>query len=311
MSRPVVAKKQTQVRDLRWDDAQLFLAVWREGSLKRAAAALQVNISTVSRRLDGLESALGAHLFDRTPDGTLPTLAATRLFPFAEAMEQAAIGFASGLSGLEAEPKGVVHVTAPPGVVDHFLAPALPELGARYPELRLEISSSVDYLDLTRRQADIALRVGRPSGGDLVGKRLVASGWCALASPERAASVGRLRDAARHPWISWGRDLAHLPDAAWLLERLPPERLVLRTSSMTGQIEAVRAGLGLMLATRPYAELRGLAEVPCSRPLRRALDELPRGELWIIGHRAHRHVPRVAAVWGWLTERFEARRAPE
>ncbi|MEM9695898.1 MAG: LysR family transcriptional regulator, partial [Myxococcota bacterium] len=183
----MIAKKQNLELALpKWDDARLFLAVWRHGSLKRAAEGLGVNISTVSRRLEALERALHLPLFDRTPEGTLPTAAAAKLLPFAEAMEAAALGFAAGLTEFESEPEGVVHVTAPPGVVDPFLAPHVARLRMRYPRLRLEVSSRVDYLDLGRRQADLALRAHRPQSGDLVSKKLVATPWVILGSDAEA-----------------------------------------------------------------------------------------------------------------------------
>lgn len=289
---------------MRWDDARLFLAIWREGSLKRAARALAVNISTASRRLEGLEGALDTHLFDRTPDGTLPTAAANKLLPYAEAMEQAALGFAAGLRELEEEPAGLVHVTAPPGVVDPFMAGHIVTLTTRHPKLRLEVSSSIGYLDLSRRQADLALRTQRPVSGDLIAKRLAASDWCVVASPEVAETT--LRNVEAHTWLGWGQGLSHLPDAAWILEHVPAERLVLRCNSMPALLAAARSGLGLMLAPRPYASLEGLTTVPCTRAVRRALDTLPVGEMWLVGHRAHRQVPRIAAVWQWLEETFSA-----
>lgn len=290
---------------MRWDDTRLFLAIWRAGSLKGAAKTLGVNISTASRRLEGLEDALGAHLFDRTPDGTLPTAAANKLLPFAEAMEEAALGFANGLGELEEEPAGLVHITAPPGVVDPFFATQIHRLTERFPKLRLEVSSSIGYLDLSRRQADLALRTTRPAAGDLVAKRLVASDWCVIGSPEVAEERAPLRKLEDQPWLTWGQDLSHLPDAALLLEHVPQERLLLRCNSMTALLAAARSGLGLMIAPRPYASLEGLTSVRCARASQKVLATLPTAEMWLVGHRAHRRVPRIAAVWRWLEESFE------
>lgn len=290
--------------DLRWDDVRVLLALSRQGSLKRAAGSLGVNVSTASRRLDALEEAAGMHLFDRTPDGTRPTAAAERLLPFAESMEQAALGMARSLEGLEADPEGVVRITAPPGLVDHFLAPALTDLVERYPRLRISIVSSIGYADLTRREADLALRSIRPAAGDLVARRLVTPRYVVIASPAHAEELGRLGDPAAARWLTWEEDLAHLSDAEWIAQHVPPEQVVLRTSSMTAQIEAARTGLGLMLAAAPYADLRGLRALTTTRALSRSVDAIPRGSLWLVGHRALREVPRIAAVWSWLEARF-------
>jgi len=290
--------------NLRWDDLRVLLALHRHGSLKRASMALGVNISTVSRRLDALEEVSGAHLFDRTPDGTHPTAAAEALLPFAERMEQAAEGFVRGLEGFEVDPVGHVRLAAPPGLVDHFLAPALVELADAYPRLRLTILSSIGYADLQRREADLALRLLRPQAGDLVSKRLVTTGWCIVAAPAYAAELGRLSDPDVARWITWGDDLRHMPDRQWVETNVSADRIVLETSSMTAQLEAVRAGLGVTTAPPPYAELRGLTAVRCGPKVRKSLAALPEGALWLVGHRALRDVPRISVVWDWLAERF-------
>ena len=289
---------------LRWDDLRVFLALQRSGSLKRGAERLGVNVSTMSRRLDALEAATGLHLFDRTPEGTRPTAAAEQLLPFAETMEHAAHGFARGVEALEREPEGEVRLTAPPGFIDHFLAPALPELCARHPSLELTLVSSIGYADLTRREADLALRIARPATGDLVAKRLTSQGWTVLTTPKLARRHRPLRDPNALRWVTYGEDLGHLPDCQWIAAHVARERVVLRTNSLTAQIEAVRAGIGAMLAPLPYAELRGLSELRCVPKLRRTVAALPEGALWLVGHRALRDVPRIAAVWSWLEQSF-------
>ena len=104
--------------------------------------------------------------------------------------------------------------------------------------------------------------------------------------------------------MTWGAGLGHLPDSRWVAENVPEDRVVLRSNGMTGLIEAVRAGLGLMVLPAPYRRLTGLEVVRCAPALRRTLAELPTTELWIAGHRAHREIPRIAAVWDWLSEVF-------
>ena len=291
---------------LRWDDLRVLLAVFRQGSLKRAARDLGVNISTVSRRLDALEATTRLHLFDRAREGTLPTAAAERLLPFAERMEHAAQGLAQGLQSLEAEPEGGVRLTAPPGFVHHFLAPRLGRLCDAYPRLRVQVIASIGYADLTRQEADLALRIGRPEAGDFVTRQVATHGWAVVAAPAHAAALGSLRDPAATRWVTWGPELAHLPDRQWVDSHVPRGCVRLLTSSMTAQIEAVRSGYGVMLAPAVYAELPGLCAVACSRELRKSLAALPRGSLWLVTHRALREVPRIAVVWSWLEKQFEA-----
>jgi DNA-binding transcriptional LysR family regulator len=285
-----------------WDDARVLLALWRAKTLTGAGAALGVNASTVGRRLDALEAALGARLFDRTPDGVLATAAAERLVSHAEGLEQAALGLANAAQGFERAPEGVVRISAPPGVADHFLAAGLPRLLAKYPKLRLEIDASVGYVDLTRREADLALRALRPTAGDLVAVKIVEEDDAPLAAPALAKRLGTLARTADAPWIGWGRDLVHIPSGRWLAEHVPESAVLLRTSSIGAQISAAEAGLGLVVVPKVYASVRKLVEVPLGPALAAARAALPRESLWLVGHRALREVPRVAAVWDFIVQ---------
>lgn len=286
----------------RWDDVRVFLALARGGTLSAAGAALGVNASTVGRRIDAFEAALGVRLFDRMPDGVALTAAAEELVPAAEELERAALGIAGTVEGFETEPEGTVRITAPPGVADHFIAPGIGRLIARYPRLRIEIDASIGYADLTRREADIAVRATRPDAGDLIVKRLGGDADVLLASASYRDQLGTLRDVAAARWITWGRNLAHIPSGRWIATAVPDEAIALRTSSINGQLAAAEAGLGILVLPRLYAGFRTLVEVPLSRALRKKLPPLPVEEAWLVGHRALRNVPRIAAVWQFILE---------
>ena len=305
-AKPTEADLGADVSGLRWDDLQVLLALSRAGTLSGAAVRLQVNTSTVARRLDAMEEGLGLHLFDRTPSGIAATEMAEALLPVAEAMERAAADGLRLIAGRETLPEGVVRVTAPPGLANWLIAPALEALHQRYPGLVIELDASVGYANLTRREADIALRGVRPLSGDLVAVRLAEAESIIAAAPSLVARVGRLRSLHALPWINWGRDLAHLPDARWINDHVRADRIVLRTSSMDAQLHAARAGLGALLVPMPFVRCADLAPVVCARPLARSLPELPRGALWMVGHRALRNVPRIEAVWDFLVEQAHA-----
>lgn len=292
-------------RILDWDQVRLFLAIARGGSLVDAAARLGLDVSTVSRRLDRLEDALGAHLFDRTRDGTLATALAEQMLPHAEEMELGVHRFAAAGAQVETAVEGVVRLTVPPGVADAFVAPLLVELHARHPRLVVELDASIGYADLTRREADLALRTTRPTSGDLIVTRVISTRSEPMTSRAYAAELGRLRRLDDARWIDWGADLAHLPTARWLREHGPAIAPVLRTSHFASALAAARAGLGVVLASEPY-RLTGLVPVTPSRALAAAWRALPVEQLWLVGHRALRHVPRVAAVWEFLLERMSS-----
>lgn len=288
--------------DFRWDDVRVVLALARAGTLKGAAARLGINATTVGRRLDAFEDAIGTRLFDRTPDGVRATESLERLLPQAAELEHAAADLSHAVQGFEREPEGVVRLTAPPGVAHLFVAPILVELHRRYPRLRLEVDASTGYADLTRREADIALRAVRPSAGDLVAARIAEQRSAILSSPEYAEELGTLDDPNSARWIDWGHDLAHIPGARWVASHVDPAAVILRTSNITTQIEAARTGLGVILAAPAVGEAAGLATVRPGRKLRAALREAPPEALWLVGHRALRNVPRIAAVWEFVLE---------
>jgi DNA-binding transcriptional LysR family regulator len=290
---------------LRWDDVQLFLALYRDGSLGRAAQRLRVDASTLSRRLAALEAALTVTLFDRSREGLHATAAAERLAVAAEAMARGAADFARDAEGFEREVEGRVRVTAPPGVADLIVAPRIGELVAAHPRLRVEIDARVAYADLSRREADVALRAMRPTSGELVAKKVFTTRTVALGSAAYVASLGTLRDLGDARWITYADDLAAIPTARWLAEHAPRVAPALTMSNFSGQMQAAAAGVGLVLAPLPFAAACGLAVAKLSAPLARELATLPDDTLWLVGHRALRVVPRVAAVWQWLDRLFQ------
>lgn len=286
-----------------WEQIRLFLAVMRARTLVGAGRRVGLDASNVSRRLARLEEELGAPLFDRTRDGLVPTSAAEHLLPHAEEVELAVAHFASAGNQVETTVEGLVRITAPPGVADTFVAPLLPLLLARYPSLLIELDASVSYADLTRREADLALRTVRPQSGELLVIQVAATHELPLTSPDYAASLGTLQAFSDARWLGWGDQLAHLAGSRWLGAHAPNLVPVLRSNHAASLIAAARAGLGLVLLPAPYTRL-GLVPVTPGEALTTAWADLPATELWLVAHRAQRHVPRVAAVWDFLLDQL-------
>jgi len=301
MAQQATAPSSLPVLD--WEQIRLFLAVVRAQSLSSAGALLGLDVSTISRRLDRLEAEIGAPLFDRTREGTVPTALAEQLVPHAEEMELSAARFAALGTQIETVPEGVVRLTVPPGMADVFVAPGLAALHARYPGLVVELDASTSYADLTRREADLAVRMRRPTTGELVSVKLATTQSLPMTSPEYARTLGKLKRLEDARWIVWAAEFAHLPDAAWLRAHGPGIAPVLRTSHFASQLAAARAGLGVAMAAAPYERI-GLVPVAHARSLDEAWTALPLADLWLVGHRALRQVPRVAAVWEFLQEAF-------
>jgi DNA-binding transcriptional LysR family regulator len=299
--------KMQDATEARWDDVRVFLAAHRHKSLGAAAARLGLDTSTMSRRLTALEGALGLRLFERTRQGLVPTHAAEMVLPAAEAMEAAHGRLTRDASAVEAAAEGTVRLSVAPGMADAFVAPALVRLKRRHPKICIELDASVGARDLTRHEADLALRSARPHGAELVITKLATARWLAAAAPSLVKKLGRLASWNDASWITWDRDLAGFAPARWVAQHVARERVALITSHMSAQVVAAAAGLGVVLLPEPYLALRGLAAVDHAPKLRASAATWPSDDLWLVGHRALSDVPRVAAVWRFLKE--ELRRA--
>jgi DNA-binding transcriptional LysR family regulator len=291
--------------DVRWDDLRLFLALYRARTLAAAGARLGVDGSTMSRRLAALEELLGARLFDRTREGLVPTHAAELVAVGAEEMEAGHQRLLREASAFETEAEGLVRLSVPPGVADVFIGPALVRLRERHPRIRIELDASVRVVDLTRREADLALRTIRPRGGDLVMTRLTTSRWLPMTSPAYAKELGRLARWEDARWIQWADDLASIPAAQWVSRHVKAEP-VLKTSHFATQLSAIESGLGVALVAEQYAMTCPIVPLRLAPALAKGA-EWPVDDLWLVGHRALRGVPRVDAVWTFILDELGAK----
>ncbi len=272
-----------------WDDIRLFLAVYRAGSLTGAAKTLRVNQATVSRRLADLEARLGQTLFVRLPRGVAPTAVADAMLDHAEQADMAVHACLRQAITHEADVQGTVRVATLESIAIGLIAPQLPSLFARYPRLRVELVASTEISDLTRREADLALRVVRPRSGELVAKRVALLKHGVYAPPGEALPEA-LTD---RPWVSLDDALGHTPLPRWLRAHVPDAHVALTASGLELVAAAVAAGVGLAILPSALAKAWGLKEVPV--PFAR-----PETPLWLVGHASLRDVPRIAAVWDFL-----------
>jgi DNA-binding transcriptional LysR family regulator len=291
---------------LRWDDLKLFLALRKHGSLAAGGAAMGIDSSTASRRLATLEKTLSVQLFMRSRDGLTATAYAEQLTPFAEAMAGAAANFLHGADTLERDVQGVVRLSCPPGLIDAFIVPRLPELRAKYPGIVMELDARIAVADISRREADIALRVLRPVGNDLIAQQIFATSAVVAGSPSYVKALGRLQTWKAAEFIAWGQELAHIPHAQWISKYIPRSQVALVTSSFSTQIAAAKLGLGLVVVPMPYLAAHDLVQARVGKALLPATEALPEDQLWLVTHTALRQVPRVAAVWqcvqSWFSE---------
>lgn len=281
---------------MRWDDLPVFLAARRGGSLAAAAAALGVDASTVSRRLRALERDLDVRLFDRTPAGLQATDAAERLWPLAMQAEEAITQLQREGESLEQAVEGEVRIAVPDGVATELMPAVLARIRAEYPAVVPSLLCGIGFVDLNRREADLALRTSNPPGDDLVTVKLAEVSVGVYGAPD-LVEQWRGADLSEVPFISWDGTWAHLEDARFLTSI--GANVVIRASSLPAHLAAARAGLGFVIDAGPASD--GLA------PLIPDLGVT--GALWMTTHRTLRRVPRVAALWE-LIRAFFAEEAP-
>jgi DNA-binding transcriptional LysR family regulator len=290
------------VSPLDWDEARLLLLLLRNGTLAGTGAVLRVDPSTVSRRLVALERKLGVPLFDRTREGLVPTGATDLLAPHAEAAEHAHLQLALAATGLRGGVEGVVRVSATPTFAEVVLVPVVARLRDRYPKLVIELEASQSLADLTRRDADLAVRAVRPEGAELIVRRCFAVPLLPLASPALVERLGIVDDWSEVPWLTWDRSFARLPGARFVDSVASNRTPVLRSNSYGVLLSAAIHGLGVMLGGRLFERTHGLRVVALSPARAAELDALPQEETWLVGHKALRGVPRIAAVWDALVQ---------
>ena len=294
-----------------WDHLRVFLAVARQGQLLAAARRLGLNHATVARRLDALEEALGAPLFDRRPAGCVPTEAGERLLPAAERVEAEMLGIAEGFRDAAADVSGTVRIGAPDGLGNYFLAAELGALTALYPDLVVELVPLPRTFSLSRREADLAIVLDRPMEGRLLVSRLIdytLSVYAARAYLDRHGTPMSVNDLAGHVVVTGVEDLAYASalDYSGVLEKHGRSRF--RCASVMGQMEAVRAGAGIGVL-HDFAAGRHL-EAQGPDALVRILPGIGfRRSYFLLAHPDTAQVRRIAVLRDVLAQRFRAERA--
>jgi DNA-binding transcriptional LysR family regulator len=279
-----------------WGDLELFLAISESGSLSAAAKILKVTQPTVSRRLADLEGVLAEPLFTRSVEGVALTAFGERMIVSARRMAESAGDAERAASGREVTPKGTVRVTAPPGVAYQLLAPLAAHLRDVLPDVTLEVVATVKYVDLVRREADLALRsepLDRPSRQrDLV---CVASHEHRVTAFATRAYIAKLPRPCRMSdvgWVGWAPPLDHLPPNPQLAARIPGFRPVFASDDYIVQLRAAEAGVGAVV----FADFRSQFALPTSLvPVPLSFGKLT-SSLHLVAARGSLAVPRIKAV---------------
>ena len=279
-----------------WSDLRFLLAIERGRTLSAAARKLGCDQTTVGRRLEAIEEALDGRLFRRTPEGYLPTPAGELALQHAERVESEVVSLEREVSGRDERPSGLVRLTTWESMGAGFLSPRLGAFRRRNPEIDLLIDVDNRLLNLSRREADLALRTSRPTQQALHVRKLgnLAAGF--YAAPAYLKQRGTPRTAADLA----GHDLIDDADSrfwmsAWMRKEAPDARIVFRCDSAWGQAAAAAAGVGITaLFCYVGDHQRGLQRVCPSLEARQ--------ELWVAVHRDLQYAGRVRAVIDFLVD---------
>lgn len=287
-----------------WSDMAVFLAVYDAGSLVAAAELLDLSQPTVGRRLTALEERMGVSLFARTGRRMVPTEVAVRIEDSARKMAREMHTIQRGVIGASQGLQGQVTISANEGTGSEWLVPVLADFHRKYPDIFVELKIESRAADLVQREADIALRMGRPTQLDLITRKLATVGFGFYASTgwiKRHDPIHCIEDLKKSPWVTGtfsprGRDLMQ----AFYDEHDIQPKVAMTTNSPAAQVLAVRRGIGLGVlshrwATREPGLVRILPEI-----------EAAEIELWLVTHEDLRHSARIRAVADHIAEAARA-----
>lgn len=286
---------------LDWNDVPFFLAIHRAQTLAGAARALKVEHTTVGRRLSAMEKALGAKLFVRTPEGFRPTRMGEEIVPLAEQAERSLLQIERIALADDDRAEGTVRVTTSESFAG-LLARWIAELRVKHPRITVELLIGNAALDLTRREADLAVRFAPTQQPNLVCRRVATLGWAPYASRAYVEARGAIPPSgalAGHDVIGFDESLAQVPGALWLEANGAGASVVFRSGSLPAACNAALAGLGI-------------AVIPCllgdlEPGLVRLLSKTVGGrEAYLVVHPDLARVARVRVVMAFLVERFAA-----
>lgn len=274
-----------------WEDLRHFVAVARAGTLSGAARSLKVDHATVSRRLAALEADVGVTLVDRLPRACRLTHIGRSVLERAMDMEAATDAISRIAKAASMPLVAKVTLSAPPVLVAHLLARHLAEFRTSFPNIRLSLAAQAQQVSLSRREADVALRLTRPQEAGSVARRIGTMPFAFYAHREYSA----LDAPDRWQFIGYDQSFAEMPQQKWLLANARQRPVVCELNDISGHLIAAQAKAGV-------------AGLPCflgdAHPELKRLEDGEPGfsrEIWLVAHKDLRNMPSVRAVMEFVT----------
>ncbi|WP_444996364.1 LysR family transcriptional regulator [Aliikangiella sp. IMCC44359] len=292
-----IATMQTRNK-MDWNLLKIFLAIARRGSLSGAANELNVNHSTIFRRLKAFEKEIGGRLFERINNSYELTTLGYELLDLAQNIENSFDGINRYIVGKDFQPKGIVKITAPNNIAYRYLARYIFDFNLKYPEIRIELLVSNQEFNMSNRQADIAVRATPSPPDHLVGRQVATLNWSVFASPKYKEKFGlpnNIDELTKHALIGASGALSRLPAFTWL-EKYLADHVITRCDDLTAMSYLVESGHGL--AFLPEDQFR--PELIKLFPIK----EDRTSHLWVLTHPDLRNVERIKLVMQYLTKAF-------
>jgi DNA-binding transcriptional LysR family regulator len=286
-----------KMQSFKWEELRYFLAVAKSRNLSKAAKTLGVNHSTVFRRMATLEKSLGVRLVERMADGYVLTGAGEEMLASLTQIDEEITSLHLRLRGQDHQLTGVIRVTTSDALAQKFLQTYFPGFRKQYPDIHIELITSNSFFNLSKREADVALRPTRNPSEGLVGRKLCIISWALYGSKKYLRRRGRPAtpgEMAQYEIISTDESLSHIAAIRWLKSYVPDEAIVLSCSSVTPMFTAATAGLGLC----PLPCWMGDVEpslIQIFPPLRENASEL-----WLLTHRDLRHTARIRVFMDYM-----------
>lgn len=287
--------------DIGWDDLKLILAICRTGSLSGAARMLGVTHSTVFRRINAIEKNLDVRLFDRHAGGYSMTEAGEAVQRAAERIDAQVDDLTRELLGRDLRLQGRLRVTSPEGIALRILAPKLSSFCSEHPGIQMDLVMTSDALRLSRREADIAVRVTRKPPDNLIGRRICSFRF-AMYATRRYMRENRHLAPEDHQWVVTDDGFDQLPPAFWKKKDRSEARIVFTSNNVIATVQAAKQHLGIA----PLPCFLGDAESGLLRAFE-PVDALTM-DLWVLTHPDLRNTARVRVLMTYLIEALEAER---
>jgi DNA-binding transcriptional LysR family regulator len=285
---------------LNWDDLKFFLAVCREGSVRSAANELAVNHSTVSRRINSFELALGQRLFERTSQGYIKTKLAEEIYNEASYLEERLNSVERKIIGRDNELSGDIRITLPELIGTELLMPGFAQFSQLYPQIEIDIVDSIKELNLANREADVAFRIVKTPPEYLVGRKVAQIHRACYLSKKLADKLNKPGWLEQQNWIGW-TDKQRRPIGV-IAKEYP--RLASKHKIVTAQLQLVACKEGM-----------GVAILPCFKgDIDNDLIRIPpyiseaKYDLWILSHPDMRKNNKIQTFVRFMTDYIETKR---